>query len=82
MPIGLDSRDANDVKKNRDSLFPIGMQTYSMGISLMHSYSPACHICQVIVTYRKMVACFQICEHASNVMTLCCDEMLLTRACK
>ncbi len=27
---------ANDVKKNRDILFPTGMQTYSMGISLMH----------------------------------------------
>jgi hypothetical protein len=70
MPIDLDSRDANDVKKNRDSLFPTGMKTYSMGISLMHSHSPACHVCQVMVTYRKMEACFQICEHTSNVMTV------------
>jgi hypothetical protein len=70
MPIEFDLRDANDVKKNRDILFPIGMQTYSMGISLMHSYSPACHSCEVINTYRKIVSCFQICEHGSNVMSV------------
>jgi hypothetical protein len=36
----------------------------------MHSYSPACHSCEVINTYRKIVSCFQICEHGSNVMSV------------
>jgi hypothetical protein len=36
----------------------------------MHSCSPACCVFQVIVTYRKMVACFLICEHASYLMTV------------